>query len=313
MTLRLVSYNIRKGGRRRSRLIGEVLRRLDPDLVVLQEAVDPWVVAEVAREIGGQVLLGAPARSVAVVSRMGELETAWHHGRHGPRYAEVVLPSINVRVIGLHLTAGLSGRGERRRVREAEQVLATAAGDGGPAGVVLAGDFNSVAPGDLPAIRRLPTWLRILLRVDGGISTRVMGQLLAAGFVDAFRLRNPDTAGATIPSDAPSVRLDYFLLGPAVAPRLVECRVALDDRTLLAAASDHLPIVLDLSTDVGADDTAAGGQADEARELAVPTPEDGAALRGPASPAPVEAATDQQRAADNLRADRYDPRTSMSA
>lgn len=307
MTLRLVSYNIRKGGRRRSKLIGEVLRRLDPDLVVLQEAVDPWVVAEVAREIGGQVLLGAPARSVAVVSRMGELETAWHHGRHGPRYAEVVLPSINVRVIGLHLTAGLSGRGERRRVREAEQVLATAAGDGGPASVVLAGDFNSVAPGDLPAIRRLPTWLRILLRVDGGISTRVMGQLLAAGFVDAFRLRNPDTAGATIPSDAPSVRLDYFLLGPAVAPRLVECRVALDDRMLLAAASDHLPLVLDLSTDASANDADAADVSAEGGAA----PARATAER--ASAAPVDAATDQQRAADNLRADRYDARTSMSA
>lgn len=307
MTLRLVSYNIRKGGRRRSKLIGEVLRRLDPDLVVLQEAVDPWVVAEVAREIGGQVLLGAPARSVAVVSRMGELETAWHHGRHGPRYAEVVLPSINVRVIGLHLTAGLSGRGERRRVREAEQVLATAAGDGGPASVVLAGDFNSVAPGDLPAIRRLPTWLRILLRVDGGISTRVMGQLLAAGFVDAFRLRNPDTAGATIPSDAPSVRLDYFLLGPAVAPRLVECRVALDDRMLLAAASDHLPLILDLSTDASANDADAADVSAEGGAA----PARATAER--ASAAPVDAATDQQRAADNLRADRYDARTSMSA
>ncbi len=250
MTLRLVSYNIRKGGRRRSRLISEVLRQLDPDLVVLQEAIDPGVVVEVGHEINAHVVLAAPGRSVAVLSRMGELEASWHRGSHGPRYAEVRLPSIDARLLGLHLTAGLSGRGERRRAREAEQILATVAGGSGAAAcVVLAGDFNAVAPGDLPAVRRLPTWIRILLRVDGGISTRVMQRLLAAGFIDAYRRRNPDAPGATVPSDAPAVRLDYFLLGSDVAPRLVECRVAVTDPVLLAAASDHLPIILELTTE----------------------------------------------------------------
>ncbi len=254
MTLRLVSYNIRRGGRRRSRLISEVLRRLDPDLVVLQEAIDPWVVAEVGREIGAGVILAAPGRSVAVLSRMGELEASWHRGTHGPRYAEVQLPSIDARLLGLHLTAGLSGRGERRRAREAEQVLATVAGGSGAAArVVLAGDFNAVAPGDLPAVRQLPAWIRILLRVDGGISTRVMQRLLGAGFVDAFRLRNPDTPGATVPSDAPAVRLDYVLLGASVAPRLIECRVVGADPVLLAAASDHLPILVELATELPSD------------------------------------------------------------
>ncbi|HEY5628954.1 MAG TPA: endonuclease/exonuclease/phosphatase family protein [Candidatus Limnocylindrales bacterium] len=284
MTLRLVSYNIRKGGRRRSRLISEVLRRLDPDLVVLQEAVDPWVVAEVAREIDARVLLSAPGRSVAVLSRMGELEGCWHRGASGPRYAEVLLPSIGGRLLGLHLTAGLSGRGERRRAREAEQVLATAGAGPGMAGTILVGDFNAVAPGDLLSVRRLPTWIRILLRVDGGISTRVMQRLIGAGFTDAFRRRNPDSHGATIPSDAPAVRLDYFLLGSAIASRLLECRVAVVDPVLLAAASDHLPIVLELSTEAvpvaESEHEAAEPQAIAAAVTADRTPED---------------ATDQQR------------------
>ena len=268
MSLRIVSYNIRKGGRRRSRLISEVLRQLDPDLVVLQEATDPWVVSEVAREIRAHVLLSAPGRSVAVLSRMGELDASWHRGTQGPRYAEVSVPPIEARLLGLHLTAGLSGRGERRRAREAEQVLAMVASGAGAAPVLLVGDFNAVAPGDLPTVRRLPAWIRILLRVDGGISTRVMQRFLGAGFTDAYRHRNPDTPGPTIPSDAPAVRLDYFLLGSALMRRLVECRVATMDPVLLAAASDHLPIALDLATDppAGAPDGASEDATDQQRE-----------------------------------------------
>ena len=256
MTLRLVTYNIRKGGRRRYRLISEVLRGIEPDVVVLQEAVDPWVVGEVSREIGAQVALAAPGRSVAILSRIGELDVAWHRGVHGPCFAEVALLSVEARLLGLHLSAGLSGRGERRRSREVEHVIAIAESGVGPAGVLIAGDLNAVAPGDLPTVARLPTWIRILLRVDGGISTRVVQRLIGSGFVDAYRRLNPGTYGATIPSDLPAVRLDYFLLGTAIAPRLVACDLASGDPVLLATASDHLPLVLELASD------GVGGSAD---------------------------------------------------
>jgi endonuclease/exonuclease/phosphatase family metal-dependent hydrolase len=246
VTLRLATYNIRKGGRRRSHLIAEVLRSLDPDLIVLQEAVDPWVVGTVAREVGAQVVTSAPGRSVAVLSRIGGLETAWHHPAGGPWIAEIELPSISARLLGLHLSAGLSSRGERRRAREIEHVLAVAGARRRLSSVLIAGDLNAVAPGDLPAISRLPSWIRLLLRVDGGISTIGMERLLSAGLVDAYRRINPSSPGATIPSGAPSVRLDYFLVGADLAPQIVGCRVATANPTLLVAASDHLPLVLDL-------------------------------------------------------------------
>ena len=246
MSLRLVTYNIRKGGRRRSHLIGEVLRSVDADLVVLQEATDPPVVAEVARSIGAQVLSAAPGRSVAVLSRMGDLETTWHHPIGSRGFAEIALPAVGGRLLAMHLSAGLSARGERRRAREIEHVLSVAGDRSGVTGVLIAGDLNAVAPGDLPAVSRLPTWIRILLRVDGGISTAVMQRLLAAGLVDAYRRLNPTTPGATIPSDAPSVRLDYFLVGPGLAPGVGACSIATGDPVLLAAASDHLPLVLEL-------------------------------------------------------------------
>jgi exodeoxyribonuclease III len=247
--LRLVTYNIRKGGKGRSHLIGEVLRTLDPDLVVLQEAIDPRVVGEVARTLDSRIITSAPGRSVAILSRLGEVEAGWHRPAGGPGFAEVELPSIGARLLGVHLSAGLSGRGERRRGREIEHVL-TAARDRpeGLSAVLVAGDLNAVAPGDLPAVSRLPTWIRILLRVDGGIATVVMEQLLATGLVDAFRALNPTLPGSTIPSGSASVRLDYFLVGPALVPHVAACSVGVADPALLAAASDHLPLVLDLET-----------------------------------------------------------------
>jgi exodeoxyribonuclease-3 len=48
MQLKILSYNIRFGGRGRENDIAEVIRRNDPDIVVLQEATDPQVVATVA-------------------------------------------------------------------------------------------------------------------------------------------------------------------------------------------------------------------------------------------------------------------------
>ena len=41
MTLKLLSYNIRFGGRSRAPLIAGVIRRTEPDIVVFQEATDP--------------------------------------------------------------------------------------------------------------------------------------------------------------------------------------------------------------------------------------------------------------------------------
>ena len=52
MRLRLLSYNIRYGGRGREELIADVVRAADPDIVVLQEATDRLVVRRIA-ELSG--------------------------------------------------------------------------------------------------------------------------------------------------------------------------------------------------------------------------------------------------------------------
>jgi len=48
VTLRLLSYNIRFGGRGREQALAETIVAAAPDLVVFQEATDPFVIERLA-------------------------------------------------------------------------------------------------------------------------------------------------------------------------------------------------------------------------------------------------------------------------
>lgn len=244
MKLRIATYNIRRGGWSRRYALARVLGAIRPDVAVLQEATDPAVVRLLADATGCRVALQAPGRSVAVLSRLDWHDARWHPVGTGRSVADVDL-ACGVRLLGAHLSAGLSRRGERRREAEIEALLAVAGvADRDP--TVIAGDLNAIAPGDTPRLADLPRWIRVLLRFDGGIGTSVMARVLAAGYVDAFRRLNRLDPGTTMPAIAPSVRLDYLMLGPALAPVTEWCRVGGADRADMVAASDHLPVVAEL-------------------------------------------------------------------
>ena len=164
---------------------------IDADVVVLQEATDPTVVRFVADTLGARVVINAPGRSVAVMSRLGAVEGRWHRMARARSFAEVDLPELGFRILAVHLSAGLSARGERRRLREVDRLLAVADAAPGPERTLIAGDLNAIATGDVPDVAALPRWIRLLLRVDGGIGTLVVDRLLADGFVDAFRTCHP--------------------------------------------------------------------------------------------------------------------------
>ena len=245
MTVRVATYNIRKGGSPRRSAIAEVLKTLDADVTVLQEATDPSVVSWLAEATGTSVTMGERGRSVAVLSRAPSRSGRWHRLPTGHSFAEVDLSEWGIRLLGVHLSAGLSARGERRRAIEVDRVLAVASDPPGPSRTVIVGDFNAISPTDKLSAATLPTWIRILLRVDGGISTNVVRRVLADGFVDAFRFLNPTERGATLPAIAPTVRLDYVMLGRALLPSVRSCQVAgLPPGSLLA--SDHLPLLTEL-------------------------------------------------------------------
>jgi endonuclease/exonuclease/phosphatase family metal-dependent hydrolase len=300
--LRLVSYNIRFGGRGRDGLIADVLAKLEPDVVVFEEAYNLDVLDAIAGRLGMHQVLGRQDHSVAAISRVPLDQVEWKTYRRGRAVLELGLPGHGLRVMGLHLSAGMSWRGERVRIVEAGRLLegiegAAPPGLGGqtpgpalagvPAGepkpdrvpakavepatdhpvetgpqappattksgdvarpprqTIIVGDFNSIAPGDAPVIRRMPWWVRLLLRFDGGIHTRVIQMFLDAGFVDAFRRLNPEALGFTLPALNPSVRLDYAMLAPDLVRRLRSCTpVAPEGLTSpLVRASDHLPLL----------------------------------------------------------------------
>ncbi|MGH2466034.1 MAG: endonuclease/exonuclease/phosphatase family protein [Candidatus Limnocylindrales bacterium] len=241
MTLRVATYNVRFGGVGRKASIAAVLSKLAPDVVLLQEATDPPTVAWIGQELGLAHVVAVHGRSVAALSRE-PIESAWHELGHGRQALEILLGADRPRIFAVHLAAGLSRRGENRRRIEATHLIEQVDSSGGSEETMLVGDFNAISPGDGPLLRRLPMWIRILLRFDGGIRTEVMASLASAGFTDGYRLLHPDEPGFTMPAVEPSVRLDYFLLGSAVHPLLLSCEQQAEGLQS-ALASDHLALV----------------------------------------------------------------------
>jgi endonuclease/exonuclease/phosphatase family metal-dependent hydrolase len=240
--VRLVSYNIRFGGGHRLAFIGAVLAGLDADVVLLQEATDPTAVDRIARIANLGHVYRRPGWSVAAITRESVRGHEWHRPGRGRGFLELVpAGEPHLRLVGLHLPAGMSARGERTRLRTVDGLLEWAGGAADD-NTLLMGDLNSVARGDVPRVAAMPIWLRLLLRFDGGIRTDVQDRLAAAGWVDAFRHLHPDDPGYTLPALAPQVRLDYTLVPAALIDRVVSCAPALD-APLAGRASDHLPLV----------------------------------------------------------------------
>lgn len=240
--LRLVSYNIRFGGGSRLAFIGAVLASLQPDVVLLQEATDPIAVDRIAKAAGLGHVYRRPGWSVAAASREPLRGHQWHRPGRSRGFLELSpAGEPRIRLIGLHLPAGLSARGENARLRSVDSLLEWAGGAVDD-NTILMGDLNSVARGDVPRVAAMPLWLRLLLRFDGGIRTDVQDRLAAAGWIDAFRHLHPDDPGFTLPALEPQIRLDYALVPPQLLPAVVTCAPALD-APLVARASDHLPLV----------------------------------------------------------------------
>ena len=245
MTFRILSYNIRRSGGGREAALAAVIRSSSADVVVLQEATRPDVVERVARAAGMQQWASRPGESLAFMSRVPVAHHAWHKprvSRHA--FLEIVPATTTWRVFGVHLSAVHAAWTERRRVFELRALLrAIAAHQQGPH--VLIGDFNTVAPGDLLDIRRLPHRLRALVWLSGGrIRWKTIATVLSAGYVDGFRRLHPTDAGYTLPAPEPHVRLDYAFVPGGLVQQVSECAVI---RTPEAAeASDHYPLMLEV-------------------------------------------------------------------
>lgn len=245
MTLRVLSYNIRYGGHGREERLADVIRHASPDIVILQEATRPQVVERVAAATGMAQWGSRQGQSLGFMSRAPVEHVSWHKpriSRHA--FIEIVVRS-DWRLFGVHLSAVHAAWTERRRVYELRALLAAIARQQ-PGPHALVGDFNTIAPGELLDIRKLPHRLRALVWLSGGqIRWRTIQTVLDAGYIDAFRHLQPDLVGCTFPTWDPHARLDYLFVPGGFIAQVRTCEV----RTVAPAAdaSDHFPFLAELA------------------------------------------------------------------
>jgi endonuclease/exonuclease/phosphatase family metal-dependent hydrolase len=244
--VKLLSYNIRFGGLGREDALAEVIKLAAPDLVVFQEAIHPEVIERLSKATGLSFWAARKNHSIGYISRSEIGYHEWHYPR-GARHSflEIVPVGTDTRIFGLHLSARFSKWDERRRTREIRSLLE---------GIkrhqegfhVLVGDFNTLAPGEVLEVRRLPAWIRGLIWISGRKLQRETIQLmLDAGYVDGFRSLHKEP-GYTFPSWDPHVRLDYAFVPTSFATRLVGCEVVDGLDGIVRVASDHCPLFVEL-------------------------------------------------------------------
>ena len=246
MSLRILSYNIRFGGMNREKAIAGVINAAEPDVVVLQEAIRPQVVAALATACGMPWSGAIRGQSLAFLSRREIAHHAWHHARLARRaYLELVLAASGIRIYGVHLAAIHSNLTERRRRYELNWLVRGI--QEYPDGFhLVTGDFNTLAPGERLDLRRLPLRLRAIAWMTGRtIRWKTIQRMLDAEYIDCYRMFHEDP-GYTFPTWDPHVRLDYAFVASIDAARLIRCDIVRDSPGA-REASDHFPLLTEIA------------------------------------------------------------------
>jgi endonuclease/exonuclease/phosphatase family metal-dependent hydrolase len=245
-TLRILSYNILRGGVAREQPLAAVINAQAPDIVILQEATRPDVVERLAQATDMIASGAMRGRSLGFLSRVPIQEHHWIRPRWSQHaFLEIVPEGTGIRIFGVHLSAVHAAWTEARRVRELRSLL-QAIKEHDRTHHVLVGDFNTLAPDERLDVSKLPLRLRALVWLSGGrIRWQTIAIVLGAGYVDGYRLLNEGEPGLTFPTWDPHVRLDYVFVPAAFADHLVACHVV-TELPALRQASDHLPVLADL-------------------------------------------------------------------
>jgi exodeoxyribonuclease-3 len=243
--IRLLSYNIRRGGAGREDALSSVIRPCNPDIVVFQEATVPAVIERLAQEAGLEYWAAMPKLSLGFMSRLPIAHHAWHRprlSRHA--FLEIEPAGTSFRIFGLHLSAVFAAWTEQRRVVELRSLLASIKKhqEGFHA---LVGDFNTVTPGELLDVAALPQKVRATVWLSGGrIRWKTTQIVKDAGYVDVFRALHPEDPGLTLPTRSPQVRLDYLFVPAAHVGRVTSCEVVRGEAA--QQASDHFPLLSEI-------------------------------------------------------------------
>jgi len=244
--IKLLSYNIRFGGRGREVELAEVIGGISPDLVVFQEATDPEVIETLAKKTGLPVWAARREHSIGYMTRLEIAYHEWHYpagAKHS--FMEIVLAGTEARIFGLHLSSMFSKWSERRRAREIRALLKSI--ERHQHGVhFLVGDFNALAPGELLDVRRMPAWIRAVVWLSGrDIQRETIGIMREENYLDGYRFLHPEDKGYTFPVWDPHLRLDYIFVPATFAQRLISCQV-IDKPAIVTPASDHFPLLAEV-------------------------------------------------------------------
>ena len=244
MNLRVLSYNIFRGGIGREAPLATVIQSADADVVILQEAYRPHVVKQLADACGMKHWASSAGHSVAFLSRVEVAGHVWRRVRWAKRaYLEVVTAG-GMCIYGVHLSAVHSNLTEQRRAYEVRALLRSV--ERHQHGMhLVTGDFNTLAPGERLDMNKLPPRLRALAWVTGkSIRWITIRMMLEAGYVDGYRKFHGDD-GHTFTTMDPHVRLDYAFLPEPSKGSLMRCEVV-RDVAAVKQASDHFPLLSEI-------------------------------------------------------------------
>lgn len=245
--LRLLSYNIRYGGRGRERALQDVIALGNPDVVLLQEATDPGVIEQLARDTGLPHWGARVDYSMGFLTRVPVTHHAWHRPRRARHaFLELALEGVECRIFGLHLVAWFSKWSEQKRANEIRALL-EGIREHQEGFHLIAGDFNALAPGESLQVQRMPRWIRAMIWLSGNdIARDTIQTLLDQDYVDAWRRLHPQGEGYTFPTWDPHLRLDYVFVPARYAERVAVCEVLSAPDELIKLASDHAPLLLEV-------------------------------------------------------------------
>jgi endonuclease/exonuclease/phosphatase (EEP) superfamily protein YafD len=231
--MRLLTYNILRGGQKREAEIIEVIQDIDPDVVVVQEALEVARFQRIAAALEMDPRLAESRRRLSIrgglLSRLPVVGfRTLHLWPVWPSCFQATIQLTNGRsltVFGLHLAAYYPWFFEWWRMYQVRAllryILQTAPGQH-----LLAGDFNAIARGDRASLAEAPLWVKAQTWFQlGHIPRWALKPLLDAGYVDCFRRLHPEEDGFTLPSPRPQVRLDYIFAAPPLLDALRGCRV----------------------------------------------------------------------------------------
>lgn len=256
--MRVMTYNILRGGGERLPLLEDAVRAERPDILALQEANDFTYdrLCVFGNAVGlrycaiaeGNLTGRGHRYPVAVLTHYGmrSTQTFQHCFHHAGLHAALRTEQGILSVCAVHLHP----HSEKDALQELSAVIASQACHDD---ALICGDFNSLSQDDWypdGMVKRFSTALMERFTRNGRLCYDVIKSVKQAGYIDAAARRNARQPTYPSPvsrhySDGLKFRIDYVFAKPSLARRVRAARVVNDELT--RKASDHYPVVVDFN------------------------------------------------------------------